>query len=257
MVTKKTEIMGGGIDKIWDLIPRGAIYCINLKRRKDRKRLVQREFERIGLGGGGRRLSHPVTFFEAIESGPLQGCFESHQAVIRLAREKQQTLAVIFEDDVCFGCTEGCTTTWARYVEAIQNYMLPASTPWEILFLGHMPLWGVSAIKGEHPPDIYQTRSVLAHAYIIRTDSQLAENLVRLQYTPHVTLPIDFYYFRHAKALAVYPMVAFQTPSASNNIPTGYSVMSKWALDFFYMNLEFWARVMDFLWWLVRRLRGA
>ena len=240
---------------MWELIPKGAIYCINLKRRKDRKRLSQREFERIGLGDShnhSHNHHHPVTFFPAIESGPLQGCFESHQAVVRLARARQQKIVVIFEDDVYFSATAtAATATWQRYGEAVREYLLPEGTPWEILFLGHMPLW-TSPNPTTH---IYQTRSLLAHAYVLRTDSKLADELVQREYREG--WPIDWYYFRFAKALAVYPMVAFQTPSESNNIPSSFSFASKWCLDFFFMNLEMWAKVMDWLWWLMRRVLGV
>jgi len=239
---------------MWELIPRGAIYCINLKRRKDRKRLVQREFERIGLGcGTSGNSNHPVTFFEAIESGPVKGCFESHQAVIRLARARQQKLAVIFEDDVYFS-DQISTETWARYEEALRVYMLPEKTPWEILFLGHMPLWGVSAIQGN--TTIYQTRSALAHAYIIRTDSKMADKLIQHIYKDE--LHVDIFYLHSAQALAVYPMIAFQTPGVSDNKSSFDGAIKREFFNLVFMNEELWAKIVDFLWWLVRRVcRGG
>lgn len=235
---------------MWELIPRGAIYCINLKRRKDRKRLVQREFERIGLGCGTSGNPY-VTFFEAIESGPVKGCFESHQAVIRLARSRQQKIAVIFEDDVYFD-DQISIETWAHYEEAIQKYMLPEETPWEILFLGHMPLWGVSGVT----PHIYKTRSALAHAYIIRTDSKMADKLIQHIYTDE--LHVDIFYLHSAQALAVYPMIAFQTPGVSDNKSCFDGVIKREFFNLVFMNEELWAKVVDFLWWLVRRVcRGG
>ena len=73
------------------------IYCINLNRRRDRWKKVQKEFERMGV-------LHKVFRFDAIENfenGHI-GCALSHRNIIQDAKIKGYKNILIFEDDIFF-----------------------------------------------------------------------------------------------------------------------------------------------------------
>lgn len=74
------------------------IYYINLDRRADRREQIEGELARMGLSG---------TRFPAIEDTPGNvGCFKSHLAVLKLAKEQDWENILIFEDDFEFLVTK-------------------------------------------------------------------------------------------------------------------------------------------------------
>jgi glycosyl transferase family 25 len=82
------------------------VYVINLSSRPDRRREMQTQLERIGLS-----LNAPdVVLFEAIKPVDpagfptlgARGCFMSHLAVLREARDKGLASVLILEDDLNF-----------------------------------------------------------------------------------------------------------------------------------------------------------
>lgn len=82
------------------------VYVINLKLRADRRAEIDAQLRRIGLSLDGPR----VTVFEAskpTEPGGFptpgaRGCFTSHLAVLREARDKGLASVLILEDDLNF-----------------------------------------------------------------------------------------------------------------------------------------------------------
>lgn len=93
--------MGSEAEQLLSVFDR--IYIINLPQRTDRRRDMQAELQRIGLG-----LEHPqVTLFPAsfpadegsFETRGARGCFESHLAVHRDIIERRVRRALVLEDD--------------------------------------------------------------------------------------------------------------------------------------------------------------
>jgi hypothetical protein len=86
----------------FDLFER--VYVINLREREDRRREVEAQLRRFGLGLGRGK----VELFEAVKPADpggfpsigARGCFESHLGVLRRARESGRGPVLILEDDV-------------------------------------------------------------------------------------------------------------------------------------------------------------
>jgi hypothetical protein len=91
------------------------ICIINLPERADRRRQVRRELRRVGLRDDGAR----VRFFPAIRpadagaephrfpSVGARGCYLSHLAVLRAARDDGVRNVLVLEDDVAFSAALG------------------------------------------------------------------------------------------------------------------------------------------------------
>lgn len=73
-----------------------AIYCINLKERKDRLAHSYLEFESLGI-------TDKVIIFDAIKNETAcNGCRDSHIEIIRQAKEKGLKNILVLEDDIFF-----------------------------------------------------------------------------------------------------------------------------------------------------------
>ena len=70
-------------------------FCINLKRRKDRKKKMLKQFKKYKMD---------VEFFTAKlhKDGGVKGCLDSHLQVIKMAKEKKLPYVMILEDDLQF-----------------------------------------------------------------------------------------------------------------------------------------------------------
>jgi GR25 family glycosyltransferase involved in LPS biosynthesis len=70
------------------------VFYINLDKRTDRRELVEKEFERVGL---------EVERFPGFERKPgIVGCGESHLTCLKMARDRGWKNVLIFEDDFEF-----------------------------------------------------------------------------------------------------------------------------------------------------------
>ena len=115
-----------------------AAYFINLDKRTDRRDKFEQQCREINL---------PVERFSAICPDPEQykgrihntpnahfllGCTMSHQAVIRLAKERNQNCVLIFEDDAIF-----CS----NFMDKLQiiSSELKTITNWDLCYLGCSP----------------------------------------------------------------------------------------------------------------------
>lgn len=102
---------------------------INLKRRVDRRIETEKELSRVGWS---------ATYFSAIEPSTeegfpsigARGCFLSHLAVLREAREARRQRLVILEDDVNF--VRDFTDRWQSAAAALE------SREWSIFYPGHV-----------------------------------------------------------------------------------------------------------------------
>ena len=105
------------------------VFVINLPRREDRRRDMERQLQRIGWN---------AEFFPAIEpdnagsfaSRGCRGCFLSHLAVLEIARERQLPRVTILEDDVNF------RRDFATYWPAVSRFLEQAK--WSLFYGGHV-----------------------------------------------------------------------------------------------------------------------
>lgn len=235
-----------------------AVYCISLKSRDDRVELVSGEFHRVGLCRRvmfWRPVKHPV-------KGTI-GSWESHQAVAALARRQGASSALIFEDDVHF---VGRITP--RRVRAIARAMELLPPDWHIFYLGHWPLWCYFV---RH--NVLRTSSACAHAYV--ASPRLLEWLSRHPYASREGLDmftlvghqLDAAYARLPGSYALFPMIATQSVSRSDNFVTSARPKKKvkhlvsrssgreWLLSNLMRPAEAIAVVCSPITWVVQRIR--
>lgn len=134
-------------------------YCINLKRRPDRREFMSRQFERLGL--------RPQWFdaVDGLDLSPEQAgdhrpggiaCSLSHLGVIRDARLHDHPSVLIFEDDAVL-CRD--------FNERLALFLSLAPQDWDMLFLG------ISFLRDPVEPGRHVHRLVdgyAAHAYVVR-----------------------------------------------------------------------------------------
>jgi hypothetical protein len=188
----------------WSFID--AAYCISLRERPDRAAAAAAEFHRVGL-------CERVIFFrpEKPANGVRVAIWQSHRAVAEHALRHGRTRVLVFEDDVMF----------ARRIEpdavrAIGEAMATLPRDWMLLYLGHWPLWGYFVRR-----NLLRCGSACCHAYIAseRTLCWLRDN-------PPDSVPIariagrcvDAAFARLPETYAIFPMLAIQRPSRSDNV---------------------------------------
>ncbi len=195
---------GEGLD--WSFLD--AVYCISLKSRDDRMVNVSQEFHRVGL-------CRQVMFWRPVKhavKGTI-GSWESHQTVAALAREQGARNVLIFEDDVRF---VGRLTP--RRVRAIGRSLASLPPDWFIFYLGHWPLWCYFVRR-----NVLRTSSACAHAYV--ASPRLMEWLAQHSHASRddvdmftlVGHQLDAAYARLPGTYALFPMIATQSVSASDN----------------------------------------
>jgi len=191
----------------WSFVDRA--YCISLESRPDRTAAAAAEFHRVGL-------CRRVLFYRPAKhpKSTKQGIWTSHRAVAAHARRRGSKRTLIMEDDVLFSRRLGPAS-----LERAQRALDLLPPHWTIFFLGHWPLWAYFA-----KPGILRTGSVCAHAYI--ASPLLLEWLhhhpsakEKVQKTPKVIgSGIDAAYARLEAAYALFPMIAIQSGSKSDNV---------------------------------------
>lgn len=93
------------------------IYCINLKRRKDRRKKMIKQFTKY-------KMEKNIEFFTAKfhPNGGIAGCRDSHLQVIKMAQQQKLPYVMILEDDLQFS-------------QNLHKIKLP-TFDWSILYLG-------------------------------------------------------------------------------------------------------------------------
>ncbi len=223
----------------FDDIPK---FCISLKRSKDRRKIVAREFKSVGL---------KVEFFDGIDKNDIVfpelctktpgvlGCASSHVALIKYAKESGFSAICIFEDDVIF-----CDDFWERieYIEGIPDFR------YDIFCLGGH--WSKKDMQGVSEPTkwkwIYKSIAMGGtYAYIITKN--VYDFVLR---NIHYNYGMDEFYANHVyrrfKSYAMTPFLAGSRPCLSEI--TG-NVHEYENVGWFYQQdeLDFKANILDII----------
>lgn len=198
------------------------LYIINLPEREDRRKQIRRELTAIGISDS----SEKVVFFPAIkpaEKGDFpsigaRGCFLSHLAVLKEARQHQLSNLLIMEDDLTFNSF--LLQRQAAIVQELQHLN------WDFAYLGH----GLNLSKRQK--GFFQEYSDplrLAHFLAINQTKipQLVEFLETILKRPnghpkggpmHVDGAYSVFRKQHPDTvtLVANPNLGFQRPSPSN-----------------------------------------
>ena len=136
-------------------------YCINLKRRKDRKNAMEEQFKKFN--------SLNVTFIDAVDGCTLDkfpermgtankfACLESHKKAVQFAILDDVEYALICEDDVVFH-------------HDLDLLLLSTVLPkkWDMLYLGYFPSELTPETENVRGNIYRMTGQIGAFAYIIR-----------------------------------------------------------------------------------------
>jgi GR25 family glycosyltransferase involved in LPS biosynthesis len=183
----------------WDAID--AIFCITLADRPDRRRAAEAQFAKAGLAS--RVQFHTATRHP---TNSEQGIFESHLACLRQGLAANARTILVFEDDVLL--TPAAPATFSRAAPFL------AANPWDILFLGCF----VKSSRSTPNPVVRTIRyRAAAHAYLV--NRPFAERLVS---SPWQNTAYDDFIrsLPNLRALTLYPAIAFQSNSPSDNRKT-------------------------------------
>jgi hypothetical protein len=194
---------GGALD--WSFLD--AVYCISLKSRDDRMAEAAAEFHKVGL-------CRRVTFYRSDKhpkSGFIGG-WTGHRAVAMAALERGCARTLICEDDVLF--TRRIRPATLRAIERALRGLPP---DWMIFFLGHWPL---AAYFVRH--NVLRTSSGCSHAYIasprlLRWLRDHPWGSPGIEFSRIAGKGLDSAYARLPAAYALFPMLAIQRVSSSDN----------------------------------------
>lgn len=140
----------------WDCIDHA--YVITLRDQTRRQQVTRDELRKV-------KLLPKTTFYYASKhpNGGVQGCYESHAAVLAIAAARRFAKPVlILEDDIYF------TNDWHKHVKHVVAFLQNAPRDmWDLFLLGHLPLR--TKPMGKHIQQVLC--SVLTHAYIVSPQS--------------------------------------------------------------------------------------
>jgi GR25 family glycosyltransferase involved in LPS biosynthesis len=184
-----------------------GVYCISLKTRADRCAQAAAEFHKVGLC---RRVifyrpdKHP-------KSGFIGG-WGSHRAVAMDALARGCERILICEDDVLFTRRVRPAT-----LRAIAHALDALPAEWMIFFLGHWPLAAYFV-----RPNVLRTSSACSHAYIasprlLRWLRDHPWGSPAVETSRIAGKGIDSAYARLPETYALFPMLAIQRVSRSDN----------------------------------------
>jgi len=181
----------------WDGVDK--IYCISLKNRVDRQNEARGQFVAVGLAD---RVE-----FVIVEKHPHdieQGIYESHLLCMQKGLDAGAERILIFEDDVIFDRATD------EHVARASGFLVSHNT-WNMLLLGGL----ISRSRSTKHPAIQRVRyRSLTHAYVIH--KRLAESILQ---QPWNRVPYDDFlkYLEDPNTYALYPSIAFQSNSRSDN----------------------------------------
>ena len=166
------------------------VFCISLRGRADRRALFEQAVTPL--------IGNSIEFF-IVEpcADPVQGCYESHQAIAAKALKEGWQRVLIFEDDA------KPYTLNVRQVRWINRFLRQGR--FEALHLGYT----MGRTWMTWFPYIARGQVVALHAYVLSRDGcqVLAE-------TPYDGMPIDVMFKRNIKQHCVFPMLFRQQPAA-------------------------------------------
>lgn len=179
----------------WELFDK--IYCISLAERRDRRASAESQFVKAGLGN---RVDFHIARKHPEDTE--QGIYESHLACLAAGLAAGAQTILIFEDDVLLTPMDDRLAVRLSAALAIEG--------WEMLCLGAL-------VDGSSAAEVPGVRRIhyraLTHAYAV--PAATARRLVEIPWTG---TPYDGMLRSEIRqAYALYPAVAFQSNSPSDN----------------------------------------
>jgi GR25 family glycosyltransferase involved in LPS biosynthesis len=172
------------------------IYYINLDSRKDRRKLAENEFNKLGIS--------PKRFSAIKNDVPWMGCLQSHLTILKEAQKSKKSV-IVFEDDVEF---------IGNYKEVIEKSLNELSKfNWDLFYLGGNVLKDIYQ-ETEHLGRLQHCQSTHAIAYSYKALEYLIPFLEANTYILDVLLAD--YVIPYTNCYITIPMTAIQRTSFSN-----------------------------------------
>jgi GR25 family glycosyltransferase involved in LPS biosynthesis len=172
------------------------IYCINLKSRKDRKKLIQKQAKKYNLN---------INFFSACKDKQgWKGCLKSHLNILKEAKNKKLDKILIMEDD-------------CKILQKLEFDIDKIPKQWKMLYLGCnlVELLEDNHFEAKNKKWV-KMKSYTTHCIIIHNTAY--DELINL-ITP-MKKPIDVYYMEdyheNKECFAINPMIATQQDGYSD-----------------------------------------
>jgi glycosyl transferase, family 25 len=170
-----------------------SIRCINLYEREDRYNLAKAEFERLDIS---------VEFYRTNKhlSDPVEGCFNSHIAVIKEAYDRGCDNVLVFEDDIYSNPIDLAD----RLGECIR--FMKENNDWDLFYLGSVPeivKYRTKKVTGYK--DIYNLHAYGGHAYVV--SRRYMKKMISMPYVGHA---IDTIYTGTNNAYGILPSLFYQ-----------------------------------------------
>ncbi len=144
------------------------IFCINLITSSDRKEAFSSRFPVL--------VNSSIFEWYTTErdaNDTTRGCFNSHRNILELAKKRNYSKIIVFEDDA------NLLVPWEKFINVVNDIKYPED--WKIIQLGYLPIT-VSKIKNN--PSLVQINSSLCmHSYIA--------NVNKLEIPEYSGIPID------------------------------------------------------------------
>ena len=132
-----------------------ACVVINLAERTDRRADMEVQLHRVGWNAEFFPAIRPTERGEFTSVGS-RGCFLSHLAVLKSARDQRVSRLIILEDDLNFA--NDFVARWTKYLKELED------SPWSILYPGHMlnePPLGLEILAPSTP--VQTTHFIVIH----------------------------------------------------------------------------------------------
>ena len=197
-------------------------YGIALRDQPARRARLERQAGELGVDLHLHLAERP-SGADGFVSSAMRGCFESHLACLRQAREDDAEVAAFLEDDVVVG------KAFSRYMPGIEAWL--RDRPWSLLYVGYLedqsPTWfepvelvgpGVAEGSGWHTQG--------THFYVVHRraiDALIANFEERQVPGGHKIAPdgvlSEFHRDEDIRPLFCVPNLAYQAPGESSTSP--------------------------------------
>lgn len=135
-----------------------STYVISLKNSKERQKRFSERFS---------PEVKDFNWFYATRNNenPIKGCFDSHNQVLKNAKEKGEEYILVFEDDAVFIDD----FDWKKTVKTVENFLGNfKNKEWKYFSLGYLP---IKTKKTEYPGILEIRCAYDAHAYLVNVNN--------------------------------------------------------------------------------------
>jgi glycosyl transferase, family 25 len=153
------------------------LYVINLPERQDRRRAVLKELNSLKIGADCPNLEifaaiRPDSAGEFPSLG-ARGCYLSHLAILKAARDRQLANLLIMEDDL------GFSPLFVKHQsEILAELFSDAARPWDFLYLGHVLPPAVAGATAPGQVDWHITQATLQTTHCLAINGAILDRLI-------------------------------------------------------------------------------